>query len=195
MNIKEYINKVEESSLNRIKDAIDNYTCGTISSYRGNRNKKENIKNNKEILAVLKVKGFSITRIEGSFIENIGTEKEKKVKEQSFFVVNRKVKGNDGGELEKVLRALGEKYDQDSILIVYNGEASLIGTSKRDDAYPSYGRKERVGSGKFGKASGQFFSRVKGRQFAFEEVIEPDHIMGKWAQNVIANRIIEELNI
>ena len=195
MNIKEYINKVEESSLNRVKDAVDNHTCGAITSFRGNRTRQENLKNNNEILAVLKVKGFSITTVKGAYVENFNSDNEQEVGERSFFVVNRKVEGNDGGELEKVLRSLGEKYDQDSILIVYNGIGTLIGTSKRDDAYPSYGQKEKVGSGKYGKASGQFFSRVKGRQFAFEEVKEPDSIMGKHGMHVVANRIIEELNL
>jgi hypothetical protein len=195
MNIKDYINKVDESSLNRIKDAIDNHTCGAITSFRGNRTRQENLENNKQILAVLKTKGFSITTVKGSYVENFKSDNEKEVGERSFFVVNRKVDGNDNGELEKVLRALGEKYDQDSILIVYKGEGTLIGTSRRDDAYPSYGKKEYVGKGKFGKASGEFFSRVKGRQFAFEEVKEPDSIMGKHGMRAMGMNIIKELNL
>ena len=195
MNIKEYINKVEESSLSRIKDAIDKHTCGAITAFRYNRTRKENLENNKTILAVLKVKGFSVTKVKGSYIENFGSDSEQEVGEQSFFVVNRKKEGNDGGELEKVLRSLGEKYDQDSIFIVNDGVGYLIGTSHRDDAYPSYGEKKKEGTGKFGKASKKFFSRVKGRKFAFEEVKEPDSIMGKRGMHAVANEVINELKL
>jgi phosphoribosyl-AMP cyclohydrolase len=193
MDLKTYF--TQESSLSRIKGVVDTYTCGAITSFRGNRTRNENLKNNNEILAVLKAKKFSVTTVKGAYIENFESEDTQEVGERSFFVVNRKKEGHDGGELEKVLRSLGEKYDQDSIMIVYDGEAFLVGTSKRDNAHPFYGTRKRVGIGKYGKVSGEFFSRVRGRQFAFEEVKDPDSVMGKYGMHIVAKEIITELNL
>jgi len=190
MRLRDYIN---ESGLSRIKNHIDNYACGAITAFRGDKTRAENINNNKEILAVLKRLGYGVTKVKGSYIESFGSDDAKEVGESSFFVVNHKVDGDDNGELESILKRLGEKYDQDSILSIRSGEAFLIGTSKRDDAWPSYGVKERVGSGKFGKVSGEFFSRIKGRQFAFEHIEDPQTINGKWGMKIVADRVLKEI--
>ena len=192
MKFRKYVN---ESGLSRIKDHIDNYSCGAITAQRGDKTRSENQSNNKEILAVLKRMGYGVTRVKGSYIEGFGTDDAREVGETSFFVVNHTVEGDDGGELENVLRKLGEKYDQDSILSIRNGDAHLIGTSKRDDSWPDYSQKERVGTGKYGKVAGEFFSRIRGRQFAFESIEDSRTINGRWAMKVIAERVIKELDI
>ena len=92
---------------------------------------------------------------------------------------------------------LGRLYDQDSILSVpFEKKGYLYGTSKRDDAFPDYSQKVVVGKPVFGYAKGEFFSRVKGRKFAFEsyeEISNPMTYNGKWAVSLYAKEIREEL--
>jgi len=189
-------NYLSESSLSRLWSKTQNHVCGTITSYRGDKTKAQNQKTNKEMLRYLLGKGYSVTKIKGSYIENFASENQKEVGEASFFVCNDKVDGDDKGQLQKDLVALGRKYDQDSVLIIpYGGKgAFLYGTSKREDAYPEYNKKEIVGQGKFGKASGKFLSRIKGREFAFEEVEPPQTINGIRGQQIFVEKMSKDMD-
>jgi len=195
LKIIESVDLLKESSLSRIYNYVENYSCGAITGFRNEYTRKQNIERNKKIFAALKAKGYSVTRVKGSYIENFNTPSQKEVGETSFFVANTNIEEDDGGELEKVLTKLGEKFDQDSILSIRNGEGYLIGTSKRDDSYPGYHVKEKVGKGKYGKVAEQFFSRIRGRQFAFEEVDLPNSGMGKWAMYVVGRNILKEIGV
>jgi len=188
---------MNESSLSRLWRKTQDHTCGSISGYRDENTRAENKANNKVILNYLQGKGYSVTSVQGSYIENFGTDSAKEVKEPSFFVCNDKVEGDDGGQLERDLIKMGRKTDQDSILVIPHGGkgAYLVGTSRRDEAFPSYGQKEVVGSGRFGRAAGEFLSRIRGRKFAFEEIDRPGTRNGKWAQSLLVKRIdAEELD-
>lgn len=190
--MKQWNTYVKESSLSRIKSKVDAHSSGAITAFRDEFTKAQNKARNKELFSALKQKGYSITKVKGSYIEQFGKENAKEVGEETWFVVNQDVDGDDGGKLEKHLRQLGEKYDQDSILSIRNGKGVLIGTSKREDSFPPYGIFETVGKGKYGKRSGAFFSRIRGREFAFES-IEPTTRNGKWALDVMGKRIWEEI--
>ena len=111
------------------------------------------------------------------------------------YLINKNY--SDGGQLERDLIKLGRLYDQDSILSVpFEKKGYLYGTSKRDDAFPDYSQKVVVGKPVFGDAKGEFFSRVKGRKFAFEsyeEASKPMTYNGKWAISLYAKEIREEL--
>lgn len=77
--------------------------------------------------------------------------------------------GDDNGMLENDLEKLGQAYKQETILsIPYQQPARLIGTSRDPEAFVPFGGHQPVGKPVFGTASGQFFSRVGGRKFAFE---------------------------
>lgn len=184
----------DESSLSRLWRKTQDHTCGSISGYRDENTRAENKSNNRVILNYLQGKGYSVTSVQGSYIENFGTASAKEVKEPSFFVCNDKVEGDDKGQLERDLIKMGRKTDQDSILVIPHGGkgAYLIGTSRRDEAFPSYGKKETVGSGRFGRAAGEFLSRIRGRSFAFEEIDRPGTRNGKWAQSLLVKRIDSE---
>lgn len=187
-----------ESSLSRIKSKLDDHACGTITAFRGSNTKKENMAKNKKLVAWLMSKGYSVTPIKGSYIENFKTKDQQEVGESSYFVCNHKVDGDDGGRLEKDLRKVGEMYDQDSILsIPYGKDAVLIGTSKRENSFPGYGKTMKVGKPKFGKTSGEFFSRVNGRVFAFESIDDdlefPDTINGIRAMKTLAEEVESSL--
>jgi len=76
------------------------------------------------------------------------------------------------------------------VLIVPKGGkgAYLIGTSNREDAFPSKNNKEVVGNSKMGKVAGQFLSRIRGREFAFENAMSYNE---RWADAILASKVEE----
>ncbi len=182
--------QLKESGLSRIQSGIKNHAVGAITAFRGDDVKQKNLQKNKVLLAKLLDKGYSVTKVKGSYIENKGSPEEKEVGENTFFVINRRVEGDDGGQLERDLIALGSLFDQDSILSKkYDGKAMLIGTSDRENAFPSKGETMEFDKAKFGDTQGEFFSRVKGRKFAFENaehIPAPSTINGIRAMKKIA---------
>ena len=169
----EYLNEemINESGLSRLWKKYQECDSGTISAFRGERTRKENMENSGKLSAALVGAGYSVTSVDGVYIENYGTSDAKKVKEKSFIVFDYKKKGT----LKKDLMKLGEKFDQDSITFnsVEDGVYALIGTSKRDNSYPGYHKEVKLGKPMFGK-NGEFFSTVKGRPFVFENVVSED---------------------
>jgi len=176
--IQEELSKklMNESSLSRIYAHTRKHDFGTITAFRSARDcgngekytKAENLKRNKSLLAKLRAKGYGVTKIKGSYIENYGSKNAKEVGENSFFVVDLK----DSGNLKKDLLALGEEFEQDSIIYGKADSAGvLIGTNNCPDGYPGYRKEVSQGGAIFGK-TGQFMSRIKGRPFVFAESVE-----------------------
>ena len=186
-----------EASLNRIYQKTKNHAVGAVTAFRGDKTKKQNKANNKKVLAYLLNAGYSVIKVKGSYWENFQKPTQREVGEESFFVANYKIEGDDGGQLERDLIKLGRLYDQDSILSVpFEQSGYLYGTSRREDGFPDYNQKVVVGKPVFGDAKGEFFSRVKGRKFAFEsyeEASKPMTYNGKWALALIAKDVAEEL--
>jgi len=179
---------LNESSLSRIWDKTQDNTCGAITAFRGEFTRKENITRNRKLLAFILDRGYSVTKVKGAYIENFGTDDANEVGEESYFVCSK-----DGEQLIKDLLQLGKAFDQDSVLIIPEGgeDAYLQGTSHRDNAFPSYGETVTVGDAKFGKVAGEFFSRIRGRQFAFENIEKPNSISGKMAMNMYVEDVIK----
>lgn len=184
---------VLESGLSRIFQKTQNFDTGAITAFRSDKPYAVNHANNKRILAVLLRKGYSVTKIKGSYIESYGKPNAREVGEESFFVVDHE----HTGELKNDLLALGREFDQDSILFIEHEKPGvLIGTSKREDSFPEFNQEYEVGRPVFGDVSGEFFSRVKGRQFAFEsitEIKEPPTNNGKWAMKTVADKLLRTL--
>ena len=88
---------------------------------------------------------------------------------------------------------MGEKFCQDSVLIIPKDEdeAHLLGTNKSE--YPGYNKEESVGKLVMGKEA-EFMTRVKGRPFAFTEGLEVYKDlsrMEKMAIDAIKKRILK----
>ena len=164
--------KLNESSLSRLWKKYQDSDSGTITAFRGEYSKKENLARNAELKAALLGAGYSVTSVDGVYIENYGSANENPVKEKSFIVFDHK----KTGKLKADLKRLGLRYDQDSITFnsVSDGNYYLIGTSKRDDSYPGFGKEIKLGKPMFGK-SGEFHSSVKGRPFVFEETLTEEY--------------------
>lgn len=142
--------------------------------------------------------GFSLTAVKGVYVENYGSESPREVREDVFLVSDI----NDTGTLEKVLRSLGEEFEQDSILFVPKGGASgtLIGTNKCEDSYPGYGKRLNLKNPLFGN-NGEFMTKVNNRPFTlasesvFEEVQLPKGVQGKWSLDVASKQHWSKLDV
>ncbi len=204
--LKRYKSKLKESSLSRIYQHMTEHDTGIITAYRYARDcgegelytKKEKQQRNRSLLAKLQNKRYDITSLKGYYVENYGTSKAREVGEYVFFVVDTE----DNGKLEIDLRKWGEEFEQDSILFVPKGrdKGFLIGTNHCPDAHPGYNVVETLNNPIFGK-SGEFFTRVKGRPFVFEEAITieqkrlPEGFFGRWSCSVVANKHWSEVEI
>lgn len=113
--------------------------------------------------------GYGVSAVRGSFIENFGTSAAVEVAEESFFVVNIKNDSNFKNNIE----FLGQKFCQDSVLIIPKGGkgAYVLGTNKTSD--PGLGNKKLIGDLSFGKES-QFMTRIgkSKRPFTFSESLD-----------------------
>jgi hypothetical protein len=173
--VKPVIKNINETSLSRVWRQVTKHESGTITAYRYAKDcgdgviytKKENKKRNNELLAKLLKKGYSVTKVKGTYIENYGSKDEIPVKEESFLVVDI----NDTGNLRKDLIKLGKEFEQDSVTFSKpNGDYFLVSTNDCEDGYPGHGKigiDVKLGKSLFGK-KGEFFSRVNGRPFVFE---------------------------
>ena len=166
-----------ESSLSRIWKHVTEHESGTITAFRfapecGNGKpytKAENRERNSELKSKLLSLGYGVTGIGGYTIENYGAPNAKKVKEESFIVVDL----NDKNNLKNDLIRLGTYFEQDSITFSKpSGEYYLIGTNKCRTGYPGnghIGKSVKLGKSFFGKP-GEFYSTINGRPFVFENV-------------------------
>jgi hypothetical protein len=156
-----------ESSMGRFLMKFKKYDAAVITAYRGHFSKSENKARNKQLYAMLASKKYSSTSVKGSYIENLGSENQNEVSEHSFVVVNH---NNDAKFLDQIKR-LGEKFDQDSVLIIQKGEspyAYLMGTSRRDDAWPAYGRRAEMDEGiRVNRLDVPFITRLGNSTIAF----------------------------
>lgn len=106
---------------------------------------------------------YTVIQGKGVYIENYGTPDAKQVLEDVFVVFDVK----NSGSLERDIKKLGAKYNQDSVLVGKAGKsAELIGTSKCPNAYIKFGSKEKLGTAKFGK-KGEFYTTVNNKPFTF----------------------------
>tara|TARA_Y100000114_G_C11757080_1_gene327455 strand:- start:37 stop:636 length:600 start_codon:yes stop_codon:yes gene_type:complete len=179
--LNEWKKFLKESSLSRLYRHMQEHESAALSAFRNEFTKQENLERNRELKAELLGRGYGVTRILGSYIENFETPKAIEVAEESFFVSNRKEDPDFALEIAK----LGEDFDQDSVLIVDKGaqDAYLLGTSPEGE-FPQYGKKESVGALKMGDEA-EFMSRVSGRPYTFspEEMNEELEVFENLSRN------------
>jgi hypothetical protein len=160
--------KFNESNWGRITQHIDN-GCMMISACRGERTEEENKKKTDELAKDIRSYGLGYIRILGGYIENKGTEDEKEVTEESFFVP--KNKDMDDEEFFDIAIKLCKKYNQDSVLISLPDFTEFGYYDKSGNFDFSPGEKFIAND----KEIGEYFSAlVKGgrskKKFAFQDV-------------------------
>lgn len=189
------VEKLEESSLSRLLKHMNEHDVGFITAYRSEFPKKANQFRNKALKSFLVKEGFGVTSVDGSYIENFGTEDAVEVKEATYMVVDI----NDKGNLESVLRSQGEKWGQDSILFVPRGSAKgILWGTREGNEFPEYGQSIEVGTRKLGD-EGEFMTKVNGRPFIFEstEIEDLSYAsgnMGRMGAATVLKRTLKELD-
>lgn len=188
--MEQKMKKVSESSLSRLWNKTQENVTAAITAFRGGNTRDENRTRNKELMQYLIGKGYSVTKIQGNYIEDFGTDDAKEVGEESFFVAPN---GKDSEQFINDIIKLGQYYEQDSVLIIPEGgeDAYLYGTNDSD--FPGKGEKVVTGNSRFGRAAGQFLSRIKGRAFAFETVEPPQTVNGKRFVSMVVSRVNENM--
>jgi len=196
---------IKESGVSRIWQHISEHDTGFISAWRGARNcgdgekytRAEKNDADRKLRAFLSTKGYGITRIHGSYIENFNNKAiSKNVSEDSYFVVD----DGDSGNLKSDLLKLGNFFEQDSIIFIPKGGkgAALVGTNDCPGGYPGAGNEVSIGELKGGES--EFYSRVGSRAFKFESKdidqtnLEPNSLSGKFARKKLAEVFEQELN-
>jgi|TARA_B100000282_G_scaffold287937_1_gene256017 hypothetical protein len=191
--LNEWKRFLKESSLSRLYSHMQDHESAALSAFRNEFTKQENLERNRELKAELLGRGYGVTRILGSYIENFETPKAIEVAEESFFVSNRK----DNPDFALEIAKLGEDFDQDSVLIVEKGaqNAYLLGTSPEGE-FPPYAKRESVGALKMGDEA-EFMSRVRGRPYTFkskeEDLNEELEVLENFSRNakMAITKIIE----
>jgi len=202
---------MKESSLSRAFEAMEKHACGAITAWRDERTYAANRQKQEELKGLLLKLGFGVTKVSGFYIENYKPPdyewgknlksdalEEIPVKEPAFWVVNTTVDGDDNNELEKVLKQLGEEYDQDAILsIPFGNSGKLIGT--KEGAWPfkdveiPYSKREFGVKAKYATLiNNRPFSLVEGKA---EVQFAPNNVYGRMAWSEAANRKLRELNL
>lgn len=196
--MKNFTQLLSERSLSRVYSEYQEYDygvitaqryaseCGSGQAYTSAQNKQRN----KSLFNKLRAKGYGISKVRGSYIENYGSSNAKEVGENSFIVIDI----NKKGTLKKDLLSMGEEFEQDSVIFGYAGkDAVLYGTNHCEDGYPGYGKSVNLGHAIFGKG-GEFMSRIKGRPFVFSEeteisYYEPPHFPNEYRGPVMVSKL------
>ena len=114
--------------------------------------------NNRDLKAHLLKRGYGVTSVGGAFVENFGEVAAKEVKEDSLFVVNL----SDDPSFSQHIQSLGQRYCQDSVMIIPQGgkEAYFIGTNMSE--FPGFEQTSIIGDITYGRES-QFMTKVGNR--------------------------------
>lgn len=189
---------ITESGLSRVTSKMEGHASGMLTAFRGEFSRRENMQRNQSLKAKLLNAGMHVTPVKGHYPENMGSPEERHVKEESFLVVNPKP-GDDGAQLESLLKSLGAEFDQDSIFSKPFGQkGGLIGTSQRENAWPEFDTSHGFDKFKPGQRS-DFMTSVKNRPFTFEgfgaTLTPPDHRMGKWPLSIAAAQDWREVKL
>lgn len=164
-----FLEFMQESSLNRIRQKDAKGGMAIMSAQRGDKSKKENKARSKQLDKDIRGAGLpGPTKVSGRYTENKGQKNERKVGERSSVVSSGKMGKK---RFAKTMKKLGKKYDQDAVLLKKKtkGDAALVGTNKSD--FPGMNKRVKTGKMKPGR-TGEFDTKVKNKTFTYESTDE-----------------------
>ena len=202
-----------ESSLSRLYGHMVAHDTAIVTAFRGkhsdgsnctdasevgaaedeNTALQTNKRRNRDLKAALLSMGYGVTAVDGSYIEHFNTPAAYEPSaEDSFFVVN--LKDIPSSEFFDSIIPLGQKYCQDSVMLIPKGAegAFLYGTNNAE--FPGYGSKVDLGSATFGKEA-EFMTKVRNRPMAFAEGLDTYEKLPRlqrMAVKSIAKRVLKE---
>ena len=125
---------IYENSIAELCTKYEGSDSGAISCIK--KFTEENTEQSAELKAVLIGAGYSVTTVNGLYIENNGTKEARQKKAHMFVVFDR----HKTGSLKRDLTKLGSLYGQDAVTYheASSGCSYLIGTSKKPGSKPPY---------------------------------------------------------
>lgn len=140
--------EIKEASLSRVwQHAESDRPIALLTAFRGEYDREENVRRNKELAATIRKMGYGFFFVDGYWIENQGTPEEVHVSEDSLFVIAPE--GTDEKFRAQMIE-LGAKYNQDGVLVkdkdgakVYTSDGSVmfdVGTLRPGKAGEIYTR-------------------------------------------------------
>jgi len=165
-----------EASLSRVWQHVSNpdIAVGVITAFRGTYDLQTNKQRNAQLASEVRAAGYGFFIVQGSYVENKGTPDEKRVKEDSLFIVGNP---KDGGRLKHLLTGLMKKYDQEAVLYKAANakDATLLNADGSSFSVGEF-HPNRVGD---------FMTQLVGRpgSFVFEGVEEPGNWLSRWARS------------
>ena len=165
--MKTYREYISEASLGRIVQHSRNKKIpfGIMTAFRGENPEKTNIQLNKKLASLVRAEGYGFFFVDGTFIENEGTPQEKRVKEDSIFIVGPE---GDAGRLKKAMIKWMRDFKQEAVVYrpeEQDGSAFLL--------FPN-GKEEKLGKLRVNKMA-DVMTKLRKRpgSFVFEGIRLP----------------------
>lgn len=153
--------KIEAAGLSHIYKYTQEHDTGTISAFRPEYSRQENLTRSSILAGLLRKRGYTTIQVQGIYQYEYGSTG----KESSFFVVDR----HDSGKLFKSLLELGSKFEQESISYADMGQDfALYATNSQY----KLGTKMATFKGKKFGENGVSYSTIRGRPFAWDNYKE-----------------------
>jgi hypothetical protein len=149
-----------------------------ITAFRGEYNLEENRKRNGQLMSEIRKHNLGGKAVIGGFTENKGKVNEKDVKEESFFIVWTEKCDLTPEQFRIYGIKLMKRYNQDAILYSDGGTVYSIEVG---------GKVEALGKSTTTDLSniGAYWSKIKGRKFAFEGILEPTCVAHAYAMGAM----------
>lgn len=150
-----------ESSLSRVWQHYNdpNKSIGLLTAFRGDHTYEENVARNKSLAADVRNAGYGFFYVDGNWIENQGSADERKVKEDSLFVIGR----GDDKDFANDLHKLGNQFNQDAVFVKDKSGSRFI---NRDGSVDNVGK---LSPGSLGTAYTKLRNNKQANTFTFTE--------------------------
>ena len=179
--VKQNLSALNEYAFSRLYKHMQDKTVGLISAYRKSNPRKVNQENQNSLKQDVKARGLSWNEINGYYLE-AGEDEAKK--ERTLVIYSDESKES----MKKWLVPLGQKYNQDSILIVVDGQGYLVGAVGDDNLKPY----EEVSIGNFtASKAGDIYSQRGKDTFVFESIL-PDSMAGAYSRKAFSQNYVND---
>ena len=143
---QELIETSRKSSKRQEEKHESGLSSAMVSAHRGNLSTEENNKRHKDLKNQVKKSGHGYVEITGRYVEHDPETGEKRqVTEKSLRIDSKGRQKKHHTELKRVAKALGRRYDQDSVAVVSKRRGSALHGLK-DGGWPRKGKRVPVGS-------------------------------------------------
>jgi len=151
---------INESSLSSVWQHFNDpdRNVAILTAFRGEYTYEENVARNKTLAADLRKEGYGFFYVDGYWIENQGTENERKVSEDSIFVIAP----SSSDSFAETIHKLGNQWDQDAVLVKDRTGTRIINNDGSDFALGP------IQPGKLGVLYTKLRNNKKANTFVFE---------------------------